>query len=193
MKKTFALITTAFLIAACANTTTGPRPTAHYAYKQYPPIMVNVASVQVVDYMPSMRAPNVEHLMPQPLPAAVSDWANTRFKANGATGTLVITVRDASMVGRDLNRTSGFKGAFTIDQAERYDAHITVDFNVDGGAAGTSGNGAVKVDRGSTIAEDASLQDRDRSWTTMEENMIIDLDAATMTMLQQRLPFLTQR
>lgn len=191
MKKFALALAAVLLVAACANTTTVPRPVPNYAYKKYPPVLVDVASIQVVDYSPGMRAPNVEHLMPQPLPAAVSDWASTRFKAVGTQGVLTITVRDASMVGKDLNRSGGIRGVFTIDQAERYDAHIAVEFRVESGL--TSGNGSVEVNRGRTIAENASLQDRDRAWTEIEENMLIDLDAATLTMLSNRLPNLVRK
>lgn len=177
-------------LAACANTKTDPRPMPQYAYKKYPPVMLNVASIQVEDYTPSMQAPNVEHLMPQPLPAAVSDWAYTHFKPVGSMGTLYITVKDASMVGSDLKRSSGIKGVFTIDQAERYDARVMVEFRTEN--LGTNGNGVVRVERGMTVAEDASLQDRDRVWTKMAEDIMVDLDGAAMTMLQNRLPFLLQ-
>jgi len=190
MKKLVFATAFALAVAACANTTTVPRPVPHYTYTQYPPVMLNVASIQVIDYTSPMQAPNVEHLMPQPLPSAVGDWARTHFKAAGVDGTAFITVRDASMVGQDLSRTQGLKGMVTIDQAEKYAAHISVEFKVEGKTSGTSGNGGVKVERSSTVAENASLQDRDRIWTTMEENMLVDLDAATMQMLQNRLPFL---
>jgi hypothetical protein len=55
------------VLAAC--TTPAPvRPTPRFAYKQYPPITLNVASIQVLEqYASPLRAPNAEHVMPLPL------------------------------------------------------------------------------------------------------------------------------
>ncbi len=182
-------------LIACANTMTGPRPTPRYSYTQYPATTLGVANIQVVEAFSSpMAQPNAEHLMPEPLPQAVANWARTRFKAGGGDGTLVITINDASVVQKNLQRTTGVKGWFTVDQSERYDAHIQVSFAVQGTTtAGTSGSGSVNVNRGQTIAEDASLQDRDRTWTSMAEAMLTDLDAGTQQMLDQKLAFLLQR
>lgn len=149
--------------------------------------------IQVVDYVPTMQQGHVEHLMPQPLPAAVSEWARTRFKAVGTKGTAFITVKEAVLVGTDLNRSSGIKGIFTIDQAERFDGRVTVEMRVEGREPEPNGNGVVKVERGQTIAENASLQARDKMWTEMEEKMISDLDAATQRMISKRLSFVTTK
>jgi hypothetical protein len=189
-----AVVVTTTLIA-CANTMTGPRPRPHYSYSQYPATILGVSNIQVVEAFSSpMAQPNAEHLMPDPLPQAVAQWARTRFKAGGGDGTLVITVNDASVIQKNLQRTPGVKGWFTVDQAERYDAHIQVTFAVEGTTtSGTSGSGSVNVNRGQTIAEDASLQDRDRTWTSMAEAMLTDLDAGAQQMLAQKLAFLLQK
>jgi len=193
MKKT-TIILTALLLASCANTETRPRPVPHYVYQQYPVSQLNVGSIQVVNsYVMPMNAPNAEHLMPQPLPKAVEEWAHNHFKATGGDGTLTITIKDASVVEQDLKRTKGVKGVVTIDQAERYDAKISVEFSVSATSSGKDGSGSVGLTRGQTIAEDASLEDRDVLWTGMEEKMLTDLDAGTQSMLQQKLGFLLQK
>lgn len=180
----------ALLLASCTlpNET---RPQPHYTYKDYPPTTLGVATIQVMqDYVMPAQDPHVEHLLPQPLPSAVADWARTRFKAGGADGNLIITIKDASIVGQDLPKTSGVKGWFTIDQSQRYEGKITVEFRIDGAKDGAGGSGTVLVNRGQTVAENSSIQDRDRTWTGMEQTMISDLDANTQRMLQNRLPFL---
>lgn len=179
----------ALALGACANVVAPDRPVPEYDYKKYPPVMLDVSSVQVVDYIPTMQPAHVEHLMPQPLPVAVSDWARDRFKPVGTQGVAFITVREATMIETDLDRTKGIKGVFTVDQAERYDAQIIVEFRIEGRDPEPNGSGIVKVERSQTIGEDASLQYRDRIWTKMEERMLSDLDAATQRMLRQRLSF----
>lgn len=182
------------LIALAACTVAPPeRPKPNFAYKQYPATVLNVAEINIVEaYVPPMRAPNVEHMMPQSLNAAVAEWARTRFRAGGSDGTVTITIQDASVIGQDLNRTNGVKGWFTVDQAERFDAKVLVEMKVEGVALGSTGSGTVRVERGQTIAENVSILDRDRAWTSMSETILLDLDAGTQQMLQNRLPFLVQ-
>ena len=187
MKKLIALMAV-LLVAGC--TMDAPvRPMPRFAYKQYPATNLNVAAIDVQeDYRMPMQNPNVEHLMPQPLPQAVADWARTRFKATGSTGTMIVTIRQASVEAKGLPTTDGVRGWFTVDQAERYDARLTVEFRVEG-AGDHSGSGAVNLTRGQTMGENASIQDRDRAWTSMEEALMTDLDASTQKVLQDRLPF----
>ena len=182
----------AVTVAACTmNVPERPRP--QFAYTQYPPTVLNVAEINVVEaYAPPMRLPNVEHLMPEPLTQSVATWARNRFRAGGADGVVTITVSDASVTAKDLSRTQGVKGWFTVDQAERFDARVLVEMQVDGVALGSTGSGTVRVERGQTVAENASVQDRDRVWTRMSESILLDLDAGTQQMLQNRLPFLLQ-
>jgi hypothetical protein len=193
MKK-LSIICAAILLAACANTETHPRPVPQYVYQQYPVAQLNVGSIQVVEaYTMPMNKPNAEQLMPEPLPKAVANWARGHFKATGGDGTLTITIKDASVVEQDLKRSKGLKGAVTIDQAELYNAHILVEFSVSNMSSGKEGSGQVNVSRSQSIAENASLQDRDVLWTGMEEKMMLDVDAAAQTMLQQKLGFLLQK
>ena len=192
MKNFFNLsvLVAALFVAAC-TVPADNRPQPRFVYKDYPPTVLGVATIQVVqDYQMPSRDPNVEHLMPQPLPFAVADWARTRFKAGGSDGNLIITIKDASIVGQDLPMTKGVKGWFTVDQSQRYEGKIDVEFRLDGTIGSSGGSGTVLVNRGQTVAENTSIQGRDVAWTKMEETMVLDLDTNTQRMLQNRLPFL---
>ena len=193
MKKILTIVA-AILLTACNTVAPVQRPVPHYVYQQYPAVILNVGSIQVVEaYTSPSDGMHAEQLMPDPLPEAIAAWARSHFKANGGNGTLTITVKDASVIKKDLQKAGGFKGAVTIEQAERYDAHMLVEFKVDGNGSGPDGSGVVNVARGQTIAENASLQDRDLIWTKMAEAMMIDLDAGTQTMLSSKLSFLLGR
>lgn len=192
-RKFFLAFAALALLAGCADTVAPKRPVPHYVYEKYPSQPLKVATIQIEEqYQMPMKMPNVEHVMPQPLPQAVADWARKRFVATGADGTLVITIKNASVMQKNLARTEGVKGWFTVDQAERYDAKMAVEFRVDGQAIGGSGTGEVISTRGQTIPENASLQSRDETWNAMEQDMIQDLDASTQHMLREKLPGLLQ-
>lgn len=187
MKKFF-ILASIILIAACTMPME-QRPMPRLTYTQYPVTNINVGSIQIVEkYAMPMQNPNIEHLMPQPLPQAVADWARKRFKATGSAGTMVITINQASVVRQDLPKTDGVKGWFTVDQSERYDARVSVEFRVDG-TGHESGSGVVNLTRGQTIAENTSIEERDRIWTHMEEVLLTDLDASTQKTLQEKIGF----
>ena len=193
MKKILIATLTAFVLAAC-TTPIEQRPQPHFAYKAYPPVLLNVATIRVEEaYVTTGQPPHAEQLMPLPLPQAVSDWAHSRFQAVGQSGTAVITIKDASVVTTDLPRTKGVKGWVTVDQAERFDAKIAVDMHVENMTGGDTGSGTVNLTRGQSMGEDASIIDRDRLWTSMEEAMMTDLDAGAQKMLRSRLPFLVKQ
>ena len=150
MKKFLAVALT-MLVVSC-TTYIPPAPKANYSYKQYPVQNLNVGSIQVVEaYSSPMKLPNVEHLMPDPLPHAVADWARTRFKANGGAGTLTITITNASVIRQDLPTHQGVTGWFNVDQSDRFEGKVDVNFSVDGVASGQSGTGAVNVARSPNI------------------------------------------
>ncbi len=184
------LVLFAFGLTGC-TVPTDDKPRANYAYKAYPPTILGVSTIQVVqEYVMPSREPNVEHLLTQPLPDAVAEWARARFQAGGADGNLIITIKEASIIGQDLPMTNGVKGWFTIDQSQRYQGKILVEFRLDGTATGSSGSGSVVVNRGQTVPENTSINGRDVIWTRSQEAMMADLDASTQRMLQNRLPFL---
>jgi len=193
MKKLI-LIFAALMLASCNTVAPVQRPVPRYVYQQYPQVLLNVGNIEVVEaYTTPSDGMHAEQMMPDPLPRAIATWARDHFKANGGNGTLTITVKDASVLKRDLQSMGGFKGAITVEQAERYDAKMLVEFKVDGNGSGPDGSGVVNVARGQTIAENASLQDRDLIWTKMAEAMMIDLDAGTQKMLSSKLSFLLGR
>ena len=187
MKK-ITILGAALAVVAC-TLPTPERPMPRFSYTAYPPTNINVGAIEVQgNYQMPMRSPNVEHLMPMPLPQAVTDWARHRFKAVGNAGTMVIRITQAGITGKNLPRTEGVEGWFTVDQAERYDARIIVEFSVEG-TGDKTGSGVVNVTRSQTVAEDASVEDRDAALSHIEELALTDLDASAQKMLQERLAF----
>ena len=188
MKKIAFILMAVIFVTAC-TVTSSARQQPRFAYKQYPATRINVATIEVREnYTMPMQSPNIEHLMPLPLPQAFADWARTRFVATGTTGTMIITISQANVLRKDLPRTDGVKGWFTVDQAERYDARSVVEIKFEG-LPQQDGSGVVNVTRGQTIGENASIQERDQAWNRMSETMLTDLDAATQKLLQDRMGF----
>lgn len=186
----FVFAVVALVATACAMPSS-QKPSPQFMWQRYPALYLGVSNIQVIEeYAPPSDKQHIENLLSPSLPAAVAQWARGRFVAGGADSTLIITIRNASMVKKELPRTKGIKGLFTIDQAERYDATIEVEFKVDGVIFGRTGQGSLVVSRGMSLPETASPAARDAAWVKIVENLMTDADVAAQNLLHERLPFL---
>lgn len=180
MTRLFALLL-AVLVAAAA-------PLAPAAAQQPPGLglsfagkgvmTLDVAEIEVVDeYVPPMKEPNVEHLLPVTPSDAVRLWVQDRLKAGGGSGRARIVIRTASVKETELERTGGIRGWFTKDQSERYEGRLDVEVQVDRPAQGFAGSASVSVTRSTTVAEDVSLAEREKAMLDLVRAMATDLDA----------------
>ena len=144
-----------------------------------PPILLDVARIDIVDaYRPPLKAPNVEHLFPVRPSQAARQWARDRLRAGGTTGRAEVAIRDASATETALERTHGVRGAFTTDQAERYDAAITISVHVLDSLGKELANASATARYSRTVAEDVTLNERERVWHRMTTAMMHALDKA---------------
>ena len=168
----------AMAVAGCASGPTAPSyPEIRFADK--PQILLDVARVDIVEtYRPPLKAPNVEHLFPVRPSHAARQWARDRLRASGATGRAEVVIRDASATETTLKRTEGVRGAFTTDQAERYDAAITISVHILDSLGKEQANASATARYSRTVAENVTLNDRERVWYHMTTAMMHALDKA---------------
>ena len=165
-------------LAACQS---GPgRPTyPDLSYAHLAPIRLNVADIQVERvYVSPGTKPNVEQLFPVRPADAAERWARDRLKPVGAEGVAVVKILQAGVVEVELPRTSGVRGAFTTDQSERYDGVLEVQIDVSSRARGSTAMVSSRAQRSRTVAEDVTLNDREKLWFEMTEAMMNDLNAS---------------
>lgn len=163
-------------LAACELTP--PRPEyPPFRYTEQTPLRFDVAEIVIEQaYQPSSEAPNVELLFPlRPGQAAVG-WAGDRLAAAGSTRRLRFIVRDASATETALETKTGLSGAVTIDQAERFDATLTIDIQVVENDGFVAGNATATARRSVTLPEDASLNDREGTWYQLTKRLMDDMD-----------------
>lgn len=165
-------------IAGCASAPTAPTyPEIRFSGK--PPILLDVARVDIVEtYRPPLKAPNVEHLFPVRPSHAARQWARDRLRAGGTTGRAEAVIRDASATETALKRTEGVRGVFTADQAERYDAAITISVHVLDSFGKELAHASATSRYSRTVAEDVTLNERERVWHRMTTAMMQALDKA---------------
>lgn len=164
-----------FLAACSSHPPTGDF--AEITFEHLPDIRLDVREVEIrEDYVPPLAPPNVDHLF-SPRPGSVAErWAEDRLVAAGSGRYAIYTVHNASIVEERLEVETGISGAVTIDQAERYTAHIEVEIQIiDGGRRAAALR--AEATRSITVPEDASVSEREQVWFRLTEKTMRDLDA----------------
>lgn len=175
-------------LAAC--TQAPPLPTyPDIRFDHLEPITL-AASERLIEsrFEPSFEPPHVEHLFPQPPEKVARGWARDRLKASGeAPGFIRFVIRDASAVEEPLPRSEGLKGALTTEQSERYTVTLDLAVQILDSRRIMRAEATARGTRTRTVAEDASLNEREQIWFEMTETLIQalnkDLEAAIATHL----------
>ena len=181
----------ALLLAGCASAPTAPTY-SELRFTDKPTVRLDVARIDIVEaYRSPLKAPNVEHLFPIRPSHAARQWARDRLRAGGNKGRAEAVIRDASATETALKRTGGVRGAFTADQTERYDAAISISVHVFDSAGKELANAAATARYSRTVAENVTLNDRERVWYRMTTAMMRALDKALDGEMRKSLaPFL---
>ncbi len=173
-----AVIPLSFVILAACEAAPLPPPIPEITFSHLAPIEIAAAQIEIVeDYVPPLAAPNVEHKFPTPPAQAVRQWAKDRLRLVGDDGVLRVIIRDASVIETKLEKTGGVRGAFTVDQSERYDARLAVVVEVRSIRGFQDAFASAIAERSRTVAEDISLYDRELVFFEMTKSMMDDLDA----------------
>ena len=166
-------VASAALLLALAACTNAPDPVRfpELTYAHLGAIRLAVARVEIVEaYRPPLAAPNVDHRMPAIPAAALRRWAQDRLIATGdGTARARFTIRDARVTETELPRTEGVRGLFTTDQGQRYDLRMETTLEIVEGSA-VVGRAAAVTTLSRTIAENATLDERERLWFAMVED-----------------------
>jgi len=181
------------LLTGCTEPPPPSRRFAEITFQQYPKFNFTVGKIEIVrEYVPPLHAPNVDHLFPVPPVQMAEQWARDRLVAAGGTDVLRYVIKRASVVESELPKTTGIRGAFTNEQAERYDAVVEVEIEIRNERGYRDGVASARAERRQTVAEDISPADRDKTWFAMTEALGRDLNGELERNIQAGLPrFLT--
>ncbi|SDH83644.1 hypothetical protein [Roseospirillum parvum] len=176
------------VLAGCAQAPPLPRyPEIRFDHLE--PITLAASELLVEStFEPSFEPPHVEHLFPQPPEKVARTWARDRLKPDGeGDGFIRVLIRDASAVEEVLDRSSGLKGALTTEQSERYTVTLDLAVQILDSRRIMRAEATARGSRTRTVAEDASLNEREQVWFEMTETLIQalnkDLEAAISTHL----------
>lgn len=175
------------ILSGCAQTPPeGGLPKITFLHLK--PLAVQAAAIQIDDRTaPMAGATHVEHRFPTPPKRAVYTWSRDRLRANATSGTLHVIIKQASAIEEKLEKTDGMKGFFTTDQSEKYTTEVHVRLELKDAAGNLKSFAEGQASRFITIAENASLVERERAWFDMVEKMMADFDAAIVANMRGKI------
>jgi len=186
--KSFVVAVAALAVLAACETPVQVERFPELTYGHLTPFQLNVLTVQTKsDYVPPLAPPNVDHLFPTPPKMAMERWAADRLKAAGSQGSARFTIIDASIIETKLKTESGITGALTKQQAFRYDATVEGSLEVLDSRGFRKGFASARARRSRTVREDATLNERDRIWFALVEDLMLDFNAEIEKNIRQHL------
>ena len=152
------------------------------------PYLVDVATLEIVDqYKSPFSDPHVEHLSPITPAQAVREWVEVRFRPVGAEGRLRVTVTNASIVGKSLDTDKDFKALFISEQGAELTGTLAVTIEVLNTQEVSLAHVEVYASASKTLAEDASLMDRDYAMFSVTKSLVKALDVEVSRQIDQYL------
>ena len=171
------IIASILLLAAC-STPEAPADFTEISFRDKPTINLNVGEIRVIEeYKAPIEPPYVEHRFPTPPAVALKNWAGQRLKPAGNANIMEFIIVDASVQESELPLKGGVSGFFTNQQSEKYDARMRVLFKVYVGGRGLpQTQGDVTITRTRSVAEDATVQEREELFDSMARDMMAQFD-----------------
>ncbi len=166
------------LVLAACQVPVLPPPLSELTYGHLEPINLDVGRIEILEqYVPPLKAPNVEHEFPTPPATAMRQWAKDRLHAVGEIRTARLVIKTASAIETKLETRGGLRGAFTKDQAARYDVTLDVVLEVrsERGSAVAFANAVVT--RSKTVPEGLSLSERERVFHEMTQSVMDEVNS----------------
>lgn len=163
-------------LAACESQPVVQKlPELSFADKR--PFQFNVGQLEIVpEYQPTGRKPNVEHLMPLSPENATVRWAQDRLRPMGKSGFARVLIKEAKVVEVPLSTEKGFTGMFKDQQSERYEGSLDVAIQILDERHFPIADVVARANRTNTVAEGATLNERDKVLYELSEGLIRDID-----------------
>jgi hypothetical protein len=103
-----------------------------------------------------------------------------------------VRIIDASVKETELPRTKGLTGAFTTDQAERYDATVEMSIDLLNDRGFIDRTISAKAARSQSVAEGITPNQRDQAWYALTKDLMADLDRELERQMRANFTFYIQ-
>lgn len=177
-------------VAAC---TTPPPPKLNLpeiTFNQQPAMIFTAERVEYApEYKSPFQAPNIEHTLAQSPSKVIERWMSDRIQIdNSRPYTLRVIVKDARVTEEDLARTPGLRGSFTTDQAYRFETSVEVAVDIRDERGFRLGEASAGVKKSNTLAENATLNDRDTLIYNLVKDTMVELDRELTRNIRSYMP-----
>lgn len=173
---TAAAVVLALSVSGC-DTPAPQQRLPQLSFSHLQPFRLNVGRVEVAtEYQSPMRDPNVEHVMPLSPEAAVKRWVQDRLQPVGTQNAVRVVIRDASVIEVPLRVEKGVAGMFKEQPSERYDASLEMVIQGLDERNLPRAEIIARSKRSRSVREGITLNERDRVWFEMVEEMMRDLN-----------------
>ena len=177
----------ALVLAACQMPLPAQR-LPELTYGHLDRLNLNVAAIEVIsEYRSPMKAPHVEHLFPTPPQTALERWAADRLEAAGRQDIARFVIKDAQATATPLAIDKGLAEAFTKKQSVRYKVSVEAFLEIVDERGFRKGFSSARVRVTRTMAEDATLNQRDKVLFEITEAVIRDFNAEMEKNIRQYL------
>lgn len=161
-------------LSACTNTPPDRPSFAQLTYGHLGKFVFEAARVEIADETGGV-AGNVS--APVNPDRAGRQWAQDRIAVTGqGAKTVRVVIRNAAITESELPRAGGLRSAFTKEQAQRFDAKIEMVVEVRNERGFQEGFAGATAERSTTVAEDITLNDRDRILFGLVEMLMQDMN-----------------
>ena len=184
----FALALSSLFLTLGCETPVATQKLPKITFVHLQPFSINVASIEIVNQFSStMKAPHIEHKVPTSPATALIQWVKDRLKATGKFGKLRLFIEDASATETKLDLDKSLKGQFTKQQSHLYKFSLRATALLTDASGVRLGSATVKATRSTTIREDISLNERQRAWFELVDQLINDFNLQMEARLNQHL------
>ena len=181
-----ALLAVATIAAGCE--TAPPRYESEPpSFAALPPLVFDLARIEVVERPAAPHPDDVDHLLPTPPAVAIGLWVRDRLRANGTTGALRVTVEEASARSTPLATNTDFEGLFTEEQAERLELRLRVTIEAIDHNGHVNGSATATAERSRTLPEGITLGERGRLYDKTVAALLHDYNASQEQAIKQYL------
>lgn len=167
------LVSLGFLTACTETYVPHPKPDITFSGTPY---TLDVNTINFIEeYQSSDRPPHVEKLAAINPAEMVRKWKDARLKAAGTGSAYAeVVVKDAGIVKKHLpKQKTGLEGYFTNEQTEEYDGSLAVEIKIyDGKRNLPVAKVAATSQSSRTVAENASVADREKTYNAISEDLI---------------------
>ena len=122
----------------------------------------------------------------------MENWARDRLQATGTGRRVRVRIVDASVREVELPRTGGVRGAFTTDQAQRYDATVEMSVDIMGDRGFAERSVTAKAARSRSVPENITPNDREMVWYQLTKELMADLDVELERQIRSNFGLLVQ-